>query len=81
MLKIFVYRRKRLVRPVPPRILAVRKVQAPLGIRIPHQGQAVQEPARVWRPLDLASVCVKGLQGLLLRALQPAQPGEIRFVD
>jgi hypothetical protein len=71
-------RRKPVVRPPAPWILAVRKVQTSLGIRLPHQGQAIQEPPGIRRPPDMAALHVQGLQRLLLRALQSSQPSKGR---
>lgn len=51
-------------------ILVVRKVEASLGVGLPNQGEAIQEPTGVCRPLDMAPLNFDGLPGLLLRTLQ-----------
>lgn len=58
------------------RILVIREVEASLGIRVPYQVEALQEPARVRSTSHLAAFVILRLQGLLLRALQFAQRDE-----
>jgi hypothetical protein len=67
------YRRKRVVCAVPTWVLAVRKVEASVGVWLSGQSQAVQEPPRVWHPLAMASLSIKELRRLLLCSLQRSQ--------
>lgn len=57
----------------PSGILAIREVEASLGIGLPDQGEAIQEPTGVCRPLDMAPLNLDGLPRLLLRTLQRIQ--------
>lgn len=62
-------------------ILAIRKVQTPMGLWVSRQGQAVQEPARVCSPSHLATIYVSRLPRLLLCTLQHTQPSQERCLS
>lgn len=66
----YAIRGKRVVCSVSTRVLAVREIQASMGLWISHQGQALQEPAGVCRPHHLAPLVITRVQRLLLRTLQ-----------
>lgn len=54
-------RRTAVVRSDPERVLAVRKVQTPLGVGLPRQAEALQDAAGVCPPSDLAHDRVRQL--------------------